>query len=99
MGRIGSFLFGVVVGAAGLYGALNYHWVRADDGLHVVPKIASGLGEIYIDIREFELSDWHEHKSLAAAIVRAEKTELLNDVATDSLRNSLDSAIQTLSRS
>lgn len=99
MSRIASFLLGLVIGAGSFYGALNFHFVRAEDGLHIVPKMASGLNETYVDIRRYALADWNDHISLAAAIVRADKTVLMKEAATDSLRSSLDAAIQTLSGS
>ena len=48
--------------------------------------MSSQLGEAYVDIREFDLADWEEHTSLAAAIVRDDKAYLLKDAANASLR-------------
>ena len=99
MSRIFIFLMGVVVGAFAHNGALNYHVVRADDGYHLIPKISSGMVETYVDIREFGLTDWNQHKTLAAAIVRADKSGLLEDAATGSLQRSLDSVVDVLNGS
>ena len=96
MNRITSFLAGVVVGATGIFGMLKYHVVRAEDGMHLVPKMSSHLGEIYVDIREFDLSDWNEHRALAVAIVRADKADLLNRSASDNLRHSIDRVLDGL---
>jgi len=85
-----AFLLGIAVGAFGHYAALNFHMVRADDGFHVIPKIAPRMGEVYVDIRQFDLSDWNNHKSLATAIVRAEKPSLLKDAAGASLNSLMD---------
>ena len=99
MKYLSVFVLGIVTGAIGLQVALHYHVVYAEDGMHFVPKISSKLGESYVDIREFDLADWEEHTSLAAAIVRDDKAYLLKDAANTSLRNTLDSAINVLSGS
>ena len=97
MSRIFVFVLGVGVGVFGHFAALNYHLVRAEDGFHVIPKISSRLTETYVDIRQFDLSDWNEHKTLAAAIVREDKTGLLKDAADTSLQNSLNTVVNVLS--
>ena len=96
MNRITSFLAGVVVGAAGIFGMLRYHVVRGEDSLHLVPKISSHLGEIHVDVRQFGLSDRNEHRSLAVAIVRADKDDLLNRSASDNLRHFIDRVLDGL---
>jgi hypothetical protein len=96
MSRIGCFLAGFLVGAAAIFGALKYHVVRADDGVHLVPKISSQFGEAFVDIRQFSLSDWNDHRSLAAALIRADKAHLLQDAAMDGLRDSVEGMLETL---
>ena len=96
MNRVSSFLFGVLIGAAGLYVAMTYHVVRANDGIHIVPKVSSGLADVYVDIREFDAADWNEHRGLAAALVNAEKDELLKDSAVSSLRQSAHDVLESL---
>ncbi len=90
MSRIGSFLVGMVVGAATLYGSMSFHIVRAEDGHHFVPKVALHFSESYVDIRQFTVADWREHVNLAQAIVKAEKTDLLKDAAQISFQNTFD---------
>lgn len=84
MNRVFIFFLGVIVGAFAHYGALNYHVVRADDGYHLIPKISSGMTETYVDIRQFEPSDWNQHKTLESAIKQADKSGLLQATATTS---------------
>ena len=96
MSRFFAFVLGVAVGAFGYYAAQNYHVVRANDGFHVIPKTAPRMGEIYVDIRQFDLSDWNDHKSLALAIVRAEKSSLLKDSAGDSLNSLIDGMAEVI---
>ena len=85
MGRLQSFLTGVIVGAIGLYTLTTYHVVRADDGIHLVRKVTSGLGNSYVDIREFDSAAWNEHKSVALALMNAGKSDLVAETAVSSL--------------
>ncbi len=96
MKRITSFLAGVIVGAAGLYGAMTYHFVRAEDGVHLVPKVTSGLSDTYVDIRKFNTASWYEHKSLAVALVNADKQDLLKDPAIVDLRQAAQNTLEAL---
>jgi hypothetical protein len=98
MERLTSFLLGVVVGAVLCFGSLKYHVVRANDGVHLVPKLSSSFGDTYVDIRKFGLSDWDQHRALAVAIVNAQKGHLLQDQASDSLRATVDNVIQGLTQ-
>ena len=93
MSRFFAFVLGIAVGAFGHYAALNYHLVRADDGFHVIPKVAPQMGDAYVDIRQFDLSDWNDNKTLAMAIVRAEKSSLLKDAAGDTLNGFIKGAV------
>jgi hypothetical protein len=96
MKRLSSFLLGVVVGAIGLYWAMTFHVVRASDGLHVVPKVTSGLADAYVDIRSFSSADWYRHTSLSVAIVHAGKENLLGDSTLADLRQSAHSTLESL---
>ncbi len=97
MNRINSFLVGVLLGVAVTFGSLRYHFVRASDGFHFVPKLTSQFGDMYVDVRSFDLADWDKHRPLAVALVKADKGYLLKDAASESLRNSVDSALDALS--
>jgi hypothetical protein len=96
MGRIGSFLLGIIVGAVAVYGSLNYHLVRAQDGFHFVPKVASTFDEVFVDIREFGPTEWNDHRSLAVALVKADKEHLIGDSTAHHFRQSLHSVLQGL---
>ena len=93
------FLFGVIVGAGGLYGALNYHVLRSEYGFHFIPKLSQRLNETYIDIRQFDLADWNERKTLSAAIVAEEKSYLMNDSIDAALHQAVDRVIELVPRS
>ncbi len=53
MARLGSFLVGIAVGGAAVFTGLKYHVVRANDGVHLVPKLQAQFDEAYVDIRKF----------------------------------------------
>lgn len=99
MGRLGSLLLGMVLGAGLVFGALRYHTVRAADGFHFVPKADTTFADAYVDIRQFSPADWDEHRSLALALIKANKEALIADSAVHSLRSSIRSALDELTGS
>jgi hypothetical protein len=88
------FLAGMVCGALLLFVAMHYHVVRGNHGVVLVPKISNNLSHIYTDVRSFDLQDWKDHKTLAAAIMRSKQSHLLEDSAYrnfgDSMRGLVD---------
>lgn len=96
MNRLGSFVCGMVVGAALLWGAMHYHVVRADDGVYLVPKLSNSLSSPYVDIRQFTLSDWQQHRTLAAALVQSNKSHLLSDSSLSQFRSSIGNLLEGL---
>jgi hypothetical protein len=96
MGRLASFLGGAAVGGAAVFVGLKFHVVRAEDGVHFVPKLQAQFDEAYVDIRKFTFEDWNKHRSLAVAMVQAEKGYLLQESATSDLRSAVDSVLQGL---
>lgn len=96
MARLGSFLGGILVGGVGVFIGLKYHVVRATDGVHLVPKLQAQFDEAYVDIRKFSFDDWNKHRSLAVAMVQADKGYLMQETTTDSLRRSVDSVLEGL---
>ncbi|TWT93076.1 hypothetical protein [Neorhodopirellula pilleata] len=90
------FFFGMLLGAVLMYGAMHYHLVRGDEGFFLVPKVTNQLGEVYVDIRGFTLDDWREHKPLAAAIMKSNRSELLSDAALGGFRQNLHSVVDRL---
>jgi len=82
-----NFLLGIIVGGGLMFCALTYHVVRAADGFHLVPKLQAGFGESYVDIRDFTVNDWTEHRALAAAIIRAGKEDVMAGSAEESFRS------------
>lgn len=94
MNRFTSFLLGMVSGALLLAAAMNYHLVRSEEGILMVPKLSKGLADPYVDIREFTLGDWQEHRPLAAALVQAQKSDLLADGSLNNFRRSIDGVVE-----
>ena len=88
--RLGTFVLGMIVGAALLHGAMNYHFVRSGDGWHVVAKQPARLAESYVDIRSFTMADWSNHPQLVSALVQADKQHLLGDAASNAFHQSVN---------
>jgi hypothetical protein len=89
MSRLPSLLVGMAAGATLLYVAMNYHVMRADDGIHLVAKQSPRLSETLIDIRAFSMSDWAGHPQLAAALVQADKEYLIGNSAAGLLQDKI----------
>jgi hypothetical protein len=98
MGRLGTLLLGIVLGASGMYTGIKYHVVRANDGVHLVPKMSSEFTDVFVDIRKFTVSDWNDHRALAAALVNSDKPYLLEDAAVGTLRHSVDAMLDVFGR-
>lgn len=96
MSRLGTFVLGMVVGGAAVFTSLKYHIVRTGEGYELVPKLNATFSETYVDVREFKADDWSRHKTLLAALVRADKRDLLRDAAADSLTDGIDGMLDRL---
>ena len=96
MKYITTFLAGGLIGAVLMFTSLKYHVVRAKDGIHLAPKMSSQLSETYVDIREFQVQDWDEHRTLAAALINSDKGYLLQDSASENLRSAMTDVISSL---
>lgn len=88
MNRTESFLLGLVLGVATLYGAMHYTVVRAQDGFHFIPKFTAKLDKPYVDVRGFTLEQWQQRQSLALSILKAKKGYLLEDHTLSSFKHS-----------
>ncbi len=96
MEKLSTFLLGAIVGAALVYGSLKYHLVRANDGFHMVVKSDAEFAGAYVDIRNFSLEDWAKHPDLAAALLQADKRHLVNEAASDGVRQTIDNVFDAL---
>src|SRR4051794_28009123 len=89
MRRLPTFIFGMVVGGLLIYLALNYHLIRAKDGLHLVPKVSATLADTYVDVRSFRPGDFVNLRDVVTALLKSGQGELIASLAADSVRNSL----------
>ena len=88
----------MIAGAVLPFGALKYHVIRANDGLHLVPKLDAKLAATYVDIRSFTVADWAQHPDLTAALINDDQRELVEEAASDALRNGLNQFLDRNSR-
>ena len=82
------FFVGVILGALLFFFATKHHVVRSNDGIFLVPKTSNSVGDLYVDTRHFDLSDWRNNKPLAVAILRSHHSHLLADSSLSSFRES-----------
>lgn len=90
MKRISTFIFGMIVGGILLYVVLFYHVIRAEDGLHFIPKVSAQFGSTYLDIRDLTLADLRDNAAVVEAIFRADKQHILKGTANNLIDNGLD---------
>ncbi|MCA9134260.1 MAG: hypothetical protein KDA45_13925 [Planctomycetales bacterium] len=95
MNRLSTFLLGVIAGAGGLFVSENYYIVRSTKSVHLVPKVAAKLEFPYRDIRAYTVEDWKQNVSLGAAIVKAQKPELMVD-SLSTVRQNFESILESL---
>ena len=88
-----NFVLGFVVGAAALYGSMCFHIIRTDDGHHVLAKTGLTFQDTYVDIRHFGLTDWREHVSLAQAMLKSDKADLMGNSAENTVRDVFDNIL------
>lgn len=91
MSRLGSILFGAVLGAGLVFGAFNYHVLRTAEGVEFVPKLTANFSDIYLDVRQYGVSDWADHEQVARAVVKSGKDHILKDSATRSVQEGINS--------
>lgn len=85
-----TFGTGVLVGAVLIYLIMNFHVVRAKDGFHVLPKVNAQFASTYVDIRSFTVADWAANAEIAAAIVNAQRRDLLDSAINDTFQSGVD---------
>lgn len=96
MNRLSTFLIGIVVGAAGLHTSENFYVVRGKETFHWVPKVAGKLEFPYRDVRNYTAEDWRNNPSLAIAIVKANKQELLIESGVSDMQRQFEGLLRSL---
>lgn len=81
MKKLAAIFFGMLLGAAGVWGSYNYHVVRTDKEWLCVPKQRAALGEVYCDIREWGAGDWKDHPELVKNLVKHGRSDLVVDTS------------------
>ncbi|MCA9194272.1 MAG: hypothetical protein KDB03_21030 [Planctomycetales bacterium] len=96
MSKLSSFFLGIAVGAGGLYTSENYYVVRSNESLHLIPKVAAKLEFPYYDIRQYKVDDWNRNPSLALAIIRSKKQNLMMDSGVNEVKSQMDALWRSL---
>jgi hypothetical protein len=96
MSRLSTFVLGVFTGAVGIVVAENYYVVRSQESYHLVPKIAAKLEIPYRDIRNYSYEDWQSNQSLALAIIKSQKQDLMMETGLNRMQQQFDSLLKTL---
>lgn len=95
MNRISTFVLGVIVGAGGLYVSENFYVVRGKESVHLVPKVAAKLEIPYRDVRNYTVQDWTDNPSLALAIVKSQKKDLLVESGLSNMQNQFEGLLRS----
>lgn len=93
MPKIFVFLIGLALGGILMFSAMTFHLLRGRDGFHVTAKIPARLGETYVDIRSFNMTDWTQRPQLAASLVHANKKHLMSDSVAGNIQDGLDQMV------
>ena len=84
------FVAGALAGAAVLYGSLQYHVVRSNDGFFVVPRAPqASLGLAYADLRNMSAEELARRPELARAMAADSARQLLADNGKQDSSNAL----------
>ena len=94
MSRMSSFFLGLICGAGAIVVVMNYYIVRSKENFHFVPKVAARLENPYYDIRNYSISDWQNHPSLAVAIVSSKNQNLVQSSGVEAVRGRVEGLIR-----
>ncbi len=98
MSRLFYMFVGVILGGGAIYGALMYHLLRTNDGWEMVPKTSATFTDAYVDMRNFTLADWTQHRDLVAALINAKKESLLGDSPQNQVEQSVGRMLDSIRR-
>jgi hypothetical protein len=79
MRQLWYFVWGGVIGAGIMWASMNYHVVRRDGGMTVVPKFHAQLSDTYLDIRGWGITEWTEHPDFVVACKKHDRMDLIGD--------------------
>ena len=93
---LGSFFTGMIAGGALVYGSLTYHVLNTAQGMTFIPKLQPSFEDIYLDVRQFGISDWSRHRAVAAAVVKANKQEIFTQHTADTVSQHVGDLVREL---
>ncbi|MEZ6058546.1 MAG: hypothetical protein R3C01_17735 [Planctomycetaceae bacterium] len=83
-----TLLFGLTIGAGGMFAADRYHLVNTPDGYVVIPRVQSpALLDSYANVRGWGTEQWSRNIPLSQAIVAGGRGDLISEgIRSDLLR-------------
>lgn len=88
--RLVSSLFLIAVGAVLAYYALGHHIVKTQDDVLTVPKARKQLKNTYVDISDWERSDFEEHPEFTKALLEDGHEDLVPVSSSERIKNWLE---------
>ncbi len=77
MRRLIAIMTGMLLGGVLVYVAFEYHVVRTDKTVYLIPKRSAGLTDAYVDIRDWTASQWKDHPVLVENMIADGHGELV----------------------
>jgi hypothetical protein len=74
-------VFGLAIGFALAWGAINFHVFRTPDGIVVAVKRSPTLADTYVDVRHWGLVQWSEFPDLAWSLARSGHADVVRSRA------------------
>lgn len=84
-------LFGCTLGAAGMWGAFNFHLVWTEERLLIVQRSTPGLKDGLADVRSWGRGDWMKHPHLTRSMMGAGHKKVIEK----SLKNEAADFVET----
>lgn len=80
------FLAGLVLGAGGMLFSMQFHVMRTNTGLTVVPRTHQPpLRSTYVDVRRWSVAMWQNYPEVTEALVKSGRVDVLGTGAVKSL--------------
>jgi hypothetical protein len=89
MRKLLLFVVGMIVGGGMVCFAFEYHVVRTQNGVVLIRKKPAGLGDQYVDVRNWRPSDWQAHPQLVEAVVANGHGDLIGPSSNELLHDLL----------
>jgi hypothetical protein len=70
---------GIAIGAVGMWTSMNYHVLRTNAGMAMVPKYRAQLNGTYLDVREWGVTEWTEHPDLVLTLEKNKRSDIIGD--------------------